>query len=87
MYASDRRLSDIMKLLRLASLSLLPIYTHALVDIEWNIAYNPSSGVTDITFPINMANATHAAGFYYAMQFGWYGASSIGYTGLQPRPD
>ena len=76
-----------MNLSRVLSLLLLPIYAHALVAIGWSVANNPSSGVTDLIFPINMANATHKSGYYYAMQFGWYGASSIGYTGLQPRPD
>lgn len=34
-----------------------------------------------------MANATHASGYYYDMQFGFQGIGDICYTGLQPRPD
>ncbi|KAF7795891.1 hypothetical protein EIP86_007058 [Pleurotus ostreatoroseus] len=51
------------------------------------MANTPSAGLKDITFPINMANAAHKSGYYYAMQYGFVGLSDIGYTGIQPRPD
>ncbi|QKX57683.1 uncharacterized protein TRUGW13939_04801 [Talaromyces rugulosus] len=59
----------------------------ALCDISWNIPDVPSEGLTDITFPINIANAPHTAGYYFAQQFGFVGLADVGYIGLQPRPD
>ncbi|KAH8690639.1 hypothetical protein BGW36DRAFT_432432 [Talaromyces proteolyticus] len=61
--------------------------SNALVGISWNIGNGPSSGLTDITFPMNIANAPHTTGFYFAQQFGFNGESDVGYIGLQPRPD
>jgi hypothetical protein len=61
--------------------------SNALVGISWNITSGPSSGFTDVTFPMNIANAPHTSGFYFAQQFGFNGVSGLGYTGLQPRPD
>jgi hypothetical protein len=71
----------------LSLLSSLPTFSHALVGISWSVSSAPSSGLTDITFPFNMANATHASGFYYAQQVAFNGVSNVGYTGLQPRAD
>ncbi|KAJ8074380.1 hypothetical protein AAF712_011923 [Marasmius tenuissimus] len=75
------------KLSAFALVALLPAYTHALVGIDWSMAKTPSSGLKDITFPINMANAAHESGYYYAMQYGFVDLNDVGYTGIQPRPD
>ncbi|KAF9885564.1 hypothetical protein FE257_012770 [Aspergillus nanangensis] len=74
-----------MKLL-LTTSALLPL-TSALVGLEWKVSNVPSTGLTDITFPMSIANAPHKTGFYFAQQFAFEGVSDIGYTGLQPRPD
>lgn len=71
----------------LAFISLLPAYTQALVGLSWSMANTPSTGLRDITFPINMAHATHTSGYYYAMQFNFVNVSDVGYTGIQPRPN
>ncbi|KAI0792928.1 hypothetical protein C8Q75DRAFT_804635 [Abortiporus biennis] len=76
-----------MKLSLLSILSLLPVYTFALVGISWNVANTPSAGLKDITFPFNMANAAHVSGYYYAQQFTFVNAPTVGYTGIQPRPN
>lgn len=65
----------------------LPTFTEALVGLQWSVANVSSSGLTDITFPISIANAPHQEHFYFAQQFGFVGLSDIGYTGLQPRPN
>lgn len=67
--------------------SLLPTLTSALCELSWSIPNVPSAGLTDITFPINIANAPHTSGYYFAQQFNFAGQSNVGYTGLQPRPD
>ncbi|KAK1224188.1 hypothetical protein PQX77_012928 [Marasmius sp. AFHP31] len=67
--------------------ALLPAYTRALVQIDWSMDGTPSSGLKDITFPINMANAAHESGYYYAMVYNFVGLADVGYTGIQPRPD
>ncbi|KAL0578371.1 hypothetical protein V5O48_003623 [Marasmius crinis-equi] len=74
------------KLSAFALVALLPAYTHA-VGISWSMANTPDSGLKDITFPINMANAAHDSGYYYAMQYNFVGLNDVGYTGIQPRPD
>lgn len=61
--------------------------SEALVGLSWSISDIPSTGLTDITFPVSMPNATHESGYYYAQQFAFKGQSDVGYTGLQPRPD
>lgn len=70
-------------LLVLSTLSL----TNALVGNTWTIASIPSKGLPDITFPFNMANASHDSGYYFAQQYNFQNVESVGYTGLQPRPD
>ncbi|KAF7795911.1 hypothetical protein EIP86_007078 [Pleurotus ostreatoroseus] len=75
------------KFATLTLFSLLPAYTYALVGVDWDVDNTPASGLTDITFPFNIANATHVSGYYFAQQFGFNGLADIGYTGLQPRPD
>ncbi|KAI0792921.1 hypothetical protein C8Q75DRAFT_587712 [Abortiporus biennis] len=72
--------------LSLLSILVLPVYAWA-ATIAWNVANTPSTGLKDITFPFNIANATHIAGYYFAQQFSFVNAPAIGYTGLQPRPD
>lgn len=57
------------------------------VGLSWRISDIPSTGLTDITFPISMPNATHESGYYFAQQFNFKGQSNVGYTGLQPGPD
>ncbi|WP_017237492.1 RICIN domain-containing protein [Streptomyces sp. SS] len=56
------------------------------VSIGWSIPNAPSSGLTNITFPITVNRATaHQSGIYFAQQY--YFEGNGGYTGLQPRPD
>lgn len=58
------------------------------VAVSWSIPGTPSAGLTNITFPFTVNPATaHQSGTYFAQQFGFTGASDVGYTGLQPRPD
>jgi hypothetical protein len=67
-------------------LSALPT-AHALVGSSWSITNVPSTGLTDITFPITIVEADHISGYYFAQQFNFVGVSDVGYTGIQPRPD
>lgn len=54
------------------------------VSIGWSIAGTPSSGLTNITFPLTVNPATaHQSGIYFAQQYDF--AHAMGYTGLQPR--
>ncbi|MGX9229833.1 hypothetical protein ACWV95_33610 [Streptomyces albus] len=54
------------------------------VSVSWSIADAPSSGMTDITFPITVNPETaHKAGIYFAQQYDF--ADGMGYTGLHPR--
>jgi hypothetical protein len=46
----------------------------------------PATGFEHITFPMTIVDADHFSGYYFAQQF-TFGNSSVGYTGLQPRPD
>ncbi|MER5302792.1 hypothetical protein ABT039_25470 [Streptomyces lasiicapitis] len=56
------------------------------VSIGWSIPNTPSSGLSNITFPITVNQATaHKSGIYFAQQFGFTNAKDVGYTGLQPR--
>jgi hypothetical protein len=69
---------------------LLPTFTSGLVGISWSVTgliNEPSSGLTDITFPFSIGNAPHRTGYFFAQQFGFNGQSDVGYTGLQTRPD
>ncbi|WP_369394641.1 hypothetical protein AB5J72_49400 [Streptomyces sp. CG1] len=57
------------------------------VSIGWSIPNAPSSGLTNITFPITVNPATaHKDGIYFAQQYGFQ-HSVAGYLGLQPRPN
>ncbi|KAJ7222181.1 hypothetical protein GGX14DRAFT_662824 [Mycena pura] len=70
----------------LASLIALLPAAHALVALPWSMTNVPSSGLTDITFPLTIVQADHISGYYFAQQFQFIN-SGIGYTGIQPRPD
>lgn len=66
--------------------SLAPAVVEANVGVPWSFSGAPSAGLDDVSFPINMQNAAHQSGYYFAQQFGFV-ASGGAYTGLQPRPD
>ncbi|MEU9126390.1 galactosylceramidase [Streptomyces sp. NPDC048506] len=54
------------------------------VSVGWSIPNTPSSGLTNITFPLTVNQATaHQSGIYFAQQYSF--ANGMGYTGLQPR--
>ncbi|MGY1439838.1 hypothetical protein DQ392_16390 [Streptomyces reniochalinae] len=54
------------------------------VSVGWSIDNTPSSGMTNITFPVTVNPATaHKEGIYFAQQYSF--ADGMGYTGLQPR--
>lgn len=56
------------------------------VSVSWEMPGTPSSGLTNITYPITVNSATaHQSGIYFAQQFGFTNAPDVGYTGLQPR--
>ena len=58
------------------------------VAIDWSIPGTPSSGLTNVAFPITVNPATaHESGLYFAQEFGFKNSKEMGYTGLQPRPD
>ncbi|KAJ7817761.1 hypothetical protein B0H14DRAFT_2841616 [Mycena olivaceomarginata] len=67
-------------------ISLLPT-AKALVGSSWTVTNVPSTGLTDITFPLTIVEADHISGYYFAQQFGFVNLADVGYTGLQPRPD
>ncbi|KAF9018804.1 hypothetical protein BDZ89DRAFT_1094019 [Hymenopellis radicata] len=67
-------------------IGLLPA-TRALVGSSWSVTNVPTSGLTDITFPITIVEADHISGYYFAQQFAFVGLSDVGYTGIQPRPN
>ncbi|KAB8212790.1 hypothetical protein BDV33DRAFT_186140 [Aspergillus novoparasiticus] len=58
-----------------------------LAYIKWNMHNVPEAGLGDIIFPMSIQKATHEEGWYFAQDFEFIGASDVGYTGLQPRPD
>ncbi|KAJ7144360.1 hypothetical protein C8R44DRAFT_837323 [Mycena epipterygia] len=67
-------------------IGLLPT-AHALTGTDWSVTNVPSTGLSDITFPLTIVQADHISGYYFAQQFGFVGLKDVGYTGLQPRPD
>ncbi|KAJ7753482.1 hypothetical protein B0H16DRAFT_1834534 [Mycena metata] len=67
-------------------ISLLPT-AKALVGSSWTVTNVPSTGLTDITFPLTIVEADHISGYYFAQQFGFVNSADVGYTGLQPRPN
>jgi hypothetical protein len=68
------------------TLALLLQPTQALVGITWSVN-NSSKPLQEITFPMNIANASHESGFYFAQQYSFKNQKDVGYTGLQPRSD
>ncbi|KAG0302855.1 hypothetical protein BGZ98_007176 [Dissophora globulifera] len=67
--------------------SCVPLLAFALVENRWKFDQAPSSGLSDVTFPFNIANAPHKRGFYFAQVFYFKNVTKGAYTGLQPRPD
>jgi hypothetical protein len=68
-------------------ISLLPV-AKALVGSGWTVTNVPSTGLSDITFPITIVEADHISGYFFAQQYQFMNSDSyIGYTGLQPRPN
>ena len=53
----------------------------------WNVPNVPCGGFRTINFPFDISQAPHKEGWYFAQQFNFLGQDSVGYTGLQPRPD
>lgn len=66
--------------------SFLP-FSSALVGWGWSVENTPDSGLTDVVFPMNIANTQHESGYYFAQQISLTGQEDVAYTGLQPRPD
>ncbi|KAJ6166792.1 hypothetical protein N7470_002239 [Penicillium chermesinum] len=58
----------------------------ALVGLSWNIPSAPSTGLTEITFPISMPSAPHKSGYYFAQQFGFAGAADVCSRAKTPPP-
>lgn len=75
------------------SISAFLVVSHLLglaaaqAGLTWAISGIPDKGLTDITFPMNIMDAPHESGYYFAMQMPIVNSSDIIYTGLQPRPD
>ncbi|KJZ70082.1 hypothetical protein HIM_10522 [Hirsutella minnesotensis 3608] len=67
--------------------SYVPSLALALVGDDWRFDNAPADGLNDITFPINIANAPHQTGFYFAQQYEFEGVKDGSYCGLQPRED
>ncbi|EXU94947.1 DUF3472 domain protein [Metarhizium robertsii] len=59
----------------------------ALVGNNWSFSGHPSGGLRDVTFPFNMAGASHDSGYYFAEQFAFQNMKDIGYCGIQNRPN
>ncbi|KFG85384.1 hypothetical protein MANI_114808 [Metarhizium anisopliae] len=59
----------------------------ALVGNNWSFSGHPSGGLRDVTFPFNMAGASHDSGYYFAEQFAFQNIKNIGYCGIQNRPN
>ncbi|EFY84314.1 hypothetical protein J3459_016971 [Metarhizium acridum] len=66
---------------------LAPELGSALVGNSWSFTGQPAGGLKDVTFPFNMAGASHTSGYYFAQQFNFYGVDSVGYCGIQNRPN
>ncbi|KAM4059850.1 hypothetical protein HRG_002527 [Hirsutella rhossiliensis] len=54
---------------------------------SWSFDQFIADGLEQVSFPMNMANANHDDGFYFAQQFNFEDITDIGYIGLQPRKD
>lgn len=75
-----------MKFSTAAAAACAPSMAYGLVGHHWNFDKTPTDGLRQVTFPYNVANAPHKKGFYYANQYSFQN-SSIGYAGVQGRPD
>ncbi|KJZ80328.1 hypothetical protein HIM_00178 [Hirsutella minnesotensis 3608] len=79
-----------MKASALFAAVLAPTLSLANVELEWRAPQGPADGLRDITFPMNIANAPHKKGFYFAQQFAMLNKDNgyrSAYIGLQPRDD
>ncbi|KAF9125971.1 hypothetical protein BGW39_007021 [Mortierella sp. 14UC] len=77
-----------MKLTTAAILVLCaPSLAFDLVGNDWKFDRATPAGLSDITFPFNMANAPHRSGYYFALQPNFRNVSKVAYTGLQPHED
>lgn len=76
-----------MKTSALLGLTVAPGFAFAGIGISWKFGEAPASGLNDVTFGFNVANAVHKRGYYYAQQFNFLNVSSVGYTGVQPQDD
>jgi hypothetical protein len=47
-----------------AAIALLPSFVMGSIEITWSVANVPQNGLTDITFPISIANAPNRTGYY-----------------------
>ncbi|KAG0223503.1 hypothetical protein BGW42_005827 [Actinomortierella wolfii] len=65
----------------------VPSLTFALIGTEWRFQSAPTDGLNDLTFPVNIANAPHEPGFFFAQQFSFHNTNEVAYTGLQPQKD
>ncbi|KAG0268174.1 hypothetical protein DFQ27_007405 [Actinomortierella ambigua] len=59
----------------------------AVVSLSWDFLAIPTTGLLDITFPFNVANAPHQTGFYFAQQFKFIKVAEVGTIGLKPQED
>ncbi|KJK85363.1 hypothetical protein H633G_10795 [Metarhizium anisopliae BRIP 53284] len=62
-------------------------YSFALVGNIWSFSGSPPGGLTDVTFPFNIAGACHDLGYYFAQQFNFHDVPDVGYCGIQNRPN
>ncbi|KID98932.1 hypothetical protein MAJ_05027, partial [Metarhizium majus ARSEF 297] len=73
------------------AVNMEPFYNHALrhanIGFSWKFIDGPSSGLKDITFPVNMAKTPHEQGYYLSQQFSFRGVRHPGHIAIQPRPD
>ncbi|KAF5125883.1 hypothetical protein E5D57_010575 [Metarhizium anisopliae] len=76
-----------MKLTAIIASAAIPSVAYANIGVDWKFPNAPKTALKDLTFPINMANAKHEEGYFFAQQFKINGATRGAYTGLQPRPD
>ena len=67
-------------------ISLFPTVMAA-VQASWSVTNVPSTGLTDITFPITIVDTDRTFGYFLAENFPFVGADPTGYIGLQPHPD
>ncbi|KAG8416851.1 hypothetical protein J3459_013573 [Metarhizium acridum] len=75
-----------MKLSTILASTFIPLGL-ANVRVRWSFASAPATGLEDITFPMNIANAKHERGYYFVQQVDFDGIGGVGYIGFQPRPD